>query len=508
MEALTDVTTWSLSTGSVQWQVSTGALVSAYVLLILLVVCGFLLNGLLVATILCSPNLKTPPNLHLVNAAVVNLLAMSGAVMCLVSLGLHDDEALRRLGVALLFIRSVCFLEYCAISTAIGYYRYKTVQKLNFLPRNRAGLVGRSTALGWCASSIVAFVLTLSFRKTNTSLTWNAFRPEVREEELVMLTSLDSQHKTFVALYVITYCVLMIVIAKCYCYILRILYNATPKGKSRVYPMQRHRHSSDSSDVTDLFGASSRSYRPEIISVDVRGAQSSAGVSSASPPIAFTSASSMSHPFVISSLESYEYFIVHYRHQSQTVLIDEGFALENPIKAQKLISSRTGTLFTSVYEMNQGSNAIGLTRTSLEHTLSNGSANSNVTSSRKRILEFTDISQGAELKRMQRIKNKQALRSLSIKTERKNLGSTTKNSLVMLGVFTVLSFPMFVCSIPGCLDADMGVTSFNNTLMFTQVVFFFNVVACPLWYLLFSRRVRKCALKLVDNSLLKLHLRK
>ena len=411
---------------------------------------------------------------------------------------------------ALLFIRSVCFLDYCAISAAIGYYRYKTVQKMNFLPRNRAGLVARSTALGWSVSIIVSLVLTLSFRKTNSSLTWNAFQAEIPETRLQQLTSLDSQHKTFCAIYIMTYCVLVLVVIRCYYYILRILYHATPKGKSRVYPIQSHRHSSESSDVTDLFGTSSRSYRPEMISVDVRGSQSAAaGASSASPPgIAFTS-SSASHPFVISSLESYEYFIVHYRHQSQTVLIDEGFALENPIKAQKLISSRTGTLFSSTFEMKQSASAIGLARTSLEHTLSSGSTGSHVTSSSRRgMLEFSDISRGAELKRQQRIKNKQALRSMSIKTERKNLGSTTKNSLVMFGAFTVLSFPMFVCSIPGCLDAEVGTSTFTLTLLYTQMLSFCNVVACPLWYLVFSRRVRKCALKLVDNFLLRVHLRK
>ena len=438
----------------------TGSAVFATILLSLQLLAGIFLNSALILTICLSPTLYTPPNAHLINICVTNCVLLLSTLLSLVSLSLRrvpdDDDALSALGVTQMFLTTICYVEYFVIFSAIGYYRYKTIKKETFSLRDRAIVIRQTILWGWITSIVLSLALTLTFYSSLTSLTWNSFRYYIDQYEIHSLDYLSSLQTAalYFACFILIVCGILIV--KSYYYVLKTLCKSTPVGKSSVHPINRH--PSESSETTEVFGNSSLSYRPAYTN----------GTSTHAPP------------FVISSMDTYEHFVVHYQRRSQTVLIEDTFALENPIKAQQLLFAKQTT------------------KTPLQPSLS---VNSQSSGSRK---DFTDISQNGEMLRFQQMKNRCALRNMSLRSERKNLGSTTRNGLIMIGVFLFCSVPGFVCSIPGVLSADLGTNDFTSILMYFQLLFYMNSIAYPVWYLVFSKRVRKCASKLYDNLYFKL----
>ena len=121
--------------------------------------------------------------------------------------------------------------------------------------------------------------------------------------------------------------------------------------------------------------------------------------------------------------------------------------------------------------------------------------------------EFTDISPAGELQRLERLKNTYALRSQTLRKDRISLSNATKNSIVMVLTYFVCSLPMVICSMPGVLSQESP-EDMSVPLLFSKIVFFLNAPSYPLWYLIFSRRVRKCLGRMTEHVLVKLHVKR
>ena len=272
------------------------------------------------------------------------------------------------------------------------------------------------------------------------------------------------------------------IIANAHYWILKTLYMARPLGENRVTPWQRSL--SDSSDDQDL---AQRAYVPEE-EADDQVYTISGGLASN--------------------------FVVHYQKRQQSVTLDEVFSLENPLKSSSNIAQTR-----QVHPLApQTRNAVSPRRLGEETAQDENQA-----------VSFTDISPGAQLQRFQAIKNTAALRNQSWKKDRLSMREATKNSLTMLLTYLLLSSPFFFCAIPGVVPptcqsshtdsafpchAPVNMSSLatpinrvNITLLTCEIIFFFNTIAYPLWYFLFSKRVRKCLIHLYEIILIKLNLR-
>ena len=105
------------------------------------------------------------------------------------------------------------------------------------------------------------------------------------------------------------------------------------------------------------------------------------------------------------------------------------------------------------------------------------------------------------------MKNNCALRNQSMRRDRVSLSSATKNSLIMVSMFVMCSLPMLICSIPGVVQPGGSITRMTAPLLVCRIVFLLNGPVYPIWYLAFSKRVRKCLHNLYENVLLHYNLR-
>ena len=423
-------------------------------------------NLLLVVTIWHSPSLKTPPNAHLVNICITNLVLAGTvlfAIISLISSGLISRQyegVIDILGSIELFLSTTAFMQYWNTFAAIAHYRYRTIKKPSLSLKIRRRMITRSTVICWLLSFAIGLTMTLSFKDSDSTVSWNAFRRRIHHREVAALDRPSLQQSLFLYFVLSLIVVGLILVANSYYWISKSLYAARPPPcKNRVSPFARP--SSVSSDDTEF--TNRRSYIPDEQNWEGGGA-------GAGPP------------FTVSGGNVAQHFVVHYQKRQHSLSLDEVFALENPLQASAQQAKHRQL------------------RATLSN-ISNGSKHSSVQGG-----SFSDISPSAELQRFQNMKNSYALRNQSLKKDRLSLKASTKNSVIMLSTFIVCSGPLFFCSIPGLLPAT-DTHSTTTTLLFCQWVFFLNAPAYPIWYLLFSKRVRKCLFRLYENTLIRLNLR-
>lgn len=394
---------------------------------------GLLSNTLLIATIRYSPTLRTPANNQLISICVNNLLLVLNIIISLWSLNIPvSSQSLRNIQ---LFLVTTSWLQYWCIFCAIGFYRCTTLMRPSMSQVTRKGIIYRSIWIGWLLSSTGGAVLTVSFRHSSTIITWNPFRRSI------VFTGFDvlaASQNIAILLVFGGFIIGLVILFSSYYRIFRTLYNAMGHslGTNRVHPMARN--PSLSTDGNDLIVAKKKYYR------------------TAPPHATFPSSSENT-------------FTVHFNKRHQSVTMDV-LALENPLAVRR-------------YYQNPGA----------QRDTSQHASKKKETIPPKVILsqpEFTDISQTAEMQRIQMFATNCALRNNSVRRDRISLGGATKNSLVMMVTFFVFSCPMVICSIPGLLNAQSAHDIMLPSL-FCKLVFFLNAPAYPIWYLVFSRRVRK-----------------
>ncbi|XP_033749052.1 uncharacterized protein LOC117333738 [Pecten maximus] len=443
------------------WNMPIYTVILSVIYLALDVVFGLLTNTLLIMIIYNSPSLRTPPNSHLVNISINNILLCVCIVFSLTTVSARPGDMTdnRILTGVQLFLTSVCSMQYLCTFASIGFYRNRTMQKPSLTLKVRRTIVSRSIIISILITYLLGLVFTIAFLRDDddVSLTLNPFQRRFEVNAVPANVQLTADQLCALGFISIVYTVGLIITFRCYYNICRTLNITGTIGRNRVLPLNRN--CSLSSDATgDLNIHSRTTYAPE-------------------------DTNSFSRPYSIQSDDLDSSIIVHYKRNENLLAFEDIFALENPILAASL-----------------------KTRLNPKIALGNTLSNSSSISTRSVCPNFADISPGADLQRLQTIKNNSALKKQSLRRDRISLSSATKNSIIMLTAYISCTFPLLLCSIPGILDG-MG-TNRIFVLLCCRLLFYLNVCIYPLWYLLFSKRVRKCMFRLFENVLICLKVRR
>lgn len=420
------------------------------------IVFSLLTNILLMMTIINAPSLRTPPNNHLLNIGLNNVILSLCMVLSLVSVGTRRNDLVyvQSFTGFQLFIVSNCSLQYLCAFASICIYRKTTIKRPSLCLRMRKRMVTRSILCSWITSILLSLIFCLSFMP-NDELVCDTLNPFQREfRSCKSRSSLSSEQAVILVIYIGAYAAGLIVIFSSYYSICKSLNLTGSFGKSRVSPWNRN--SSLSSDM---------------------------GTEASDQTQQLNNDGEYVKPYTISS-GNCEDITVHYQRSEHALTFEDIFALENPILAAKLKQN--------VFE-----------KRPLKPTLSNTSTQS----TKSKNCTFTDISPDGNLQRIQNIKNASALRNQFLRRDRVSLSSATKNSFIMFIAYLICSMPLLVLGIPGAL----GFLSFEArilTLVVCRLLFYINACFYPLWYLLFSKRVRQCLLRLIENILIKLQVRR
>ncbi|XP_059163202.1 uncharacterized protein LOC131946449 [Physella acuta] len=436
-------------------------LVSATVVLVVNTAVSLFLNILLVLIIQYSPSLRTPPNSHLLNICVNNLLLCADMVLCALclhynSLQLPADKAEVISGVQI-FITYNSLLQYWGTFASIGYYRHKTIKKPGLTLRSRRQLVSRSVTCNWVISSLLSLTVSLSYSSDSQNAfgTLDPFRRDFYANKVKDAPTREHVAVTFVIL--MAFFVGLGIILSAYYTICRTLNVVSAVGRNRVAPHQQSPHIH--SDSTDLTLAVSRSYRPQY---------------------------TIRTPSYLGSTLTKEHkdkFIVVFNKQDNTVSLDD---TNIEIKQPKSLITNT--------PRNLPSRSAYGERRQLSTTFSNASTSS----IKSRAPEFTDISIGADLLRFQREHSHTLHRRQSFRRESISLSSAIRNSLAMLIAYCSCSLPLIVLSVP---EPSWALTPLQrlHALLGCRLLFYLNAPVYPVWYLLCSVTVRKCFTRLWES---------
>lgn len=421
------------------------------------IVFSLLTNILLMLTIINAPSLRTPPNNHLLNIGLNNVILSLCMIFSLVSVGTRRDDLgyVHSFTGFQLFIVSNCSLQYLCAFASICIYRKMTIKRPSLCLRMRKRMVTRSILVSWVTSVLLSVIFCLSFMQNDERAcdTLSPFQREFRSCD--SRSSLTSEQSVVLVMYLGSYLSGLIIIFSSYYSICKSLNLTGSFGKSRVTPWNRN--SSLSSDL----GTEVNDHQTHQTNNDGEFVK----------------------PYTISS-GNCEDIIVHYQRSEHALTFEDIFALENPILAAKLKQN--------VFE-----------KRPLKPTLSNTSTQS----TKSKTCTFTDISPDANLQRIQNIKNASALRNQFLRRDRVSLSSATKNSFIMFVAYLICSLPLLVLGIPGVLDF-LSTDARILTLLVCRLLFYINACFYPLWYLLFSKRVRQCLLRFIENILIKLQVRR
>jgi len=301
--------------------------------------------------------------------------------------------------------------------------------------------------------------VTLTFYESTTTVGWNAFRKVRFTDDSGFVVSLSASQILSLTALMLSICINCAVICRCYFCLLKTFFRFCPRPKNSVYPEDR---------------------QYSISSVDSANSLPITYQTSGSNTVSRTANCRL---FQISNESSKDSIVIHYckepKPTSNIVVLD--YATRG-----KIIQSNHGSLQTPAENFGAFPEEV---------LPDSGSAPG-----------FTDISPGAELHRIQLMKNMCALRNQSWRRERMNVTSATKNSMVMMGTFVLCSFPLFFCSVPGILPTS-SITIVQYPLLFSHLAFNINAPAYPIWYLIFSKRVRKCFQNLYEDILIKLNMK-
>lgn len=444
------------------WDLPLCAVIFSIVHLSINIVFGFLTNALLMLIIYNSPSLRTPPNTHLVNISINNITLCFCMLLSLTSVSLKGKpEEVKTLAGVQLFMITNSLLQYLCTFASIGLYRIQTIKRPSLPLKVRKRLVSRSVTGGWLVTCLLSLMYCLSFSKYDNilSTTLSPFQRTFSNDHGEAYLTVEQL--SVVGIIIIAFLSGLLVIFVSYYNICKALDLRGPLSKNKIGPWNRNL--SFSSDATVDFQFPIRNYTPEPGHPKAEGGY---------PKL-----------FMVSGEES-DGVIVHYHKSEHTLAFEDIFALENPILANRR-------------------NQMILNKRPLQKTLSNTSTSS----TRTRNEDFTDISPSADLQRVQNLKNKTALRKQNLRRDRIYHSSAAKNSMVMLVAFLTSSLPMFICTVPSVLRSLENSTRLF-VLLGVKLTFYLNACIYPTWYLIFSKRVRKCMFRMFESIYLRLNSRR
>lgn len=420
-------------------------LISAIYLSIGLVI-GLITNTLLILVICLSPTLKTPPNYHLVNISCNNVLLSLCMLFSTLSIfGVKDRSGTFFIAIQLFLIEN-CTMQYFATFASIGIYRNITLNKPGLSLRIRKRIVRRSISISWFVTCLLSMIYTVTFMDKDSLLciTLTPFQEtfNVCQEPDNLLEPGKICMAVIICFF---YLVALISTLSSYYTISKELNIIKPKTTNKILPLSRAMSisSEDTCDPQNHYQIEPNSQNGSL------------------------------HVYTIQCSESDE-TVVHYQKNENMVAFEDVFALQNPIVAQHMNNFKRP----------------------LQSTLSNAS-----TQSRTSKLDFTDISPNADLQRFQMMKNNSALRNQTLRRDRISVRSATKNSFIMFSGYLLSSLPLIICSVPYAASRPEAEETRVYIFLFLRFLFYANGFVSSTWYLLFSKRVRKCLIKLIEGRL-------
>lgn len=445
-------------------EISDVAYVFCCILLVVNALLSLISNVVLIVTIYWSPSLKTPPNAHLVNICFTNLFLVVCMFTTLVALFVKslDAEIEKALRLVQLWAVTSAFFQYLASFASIAYYRCRTIAKPAMSTRYKKSVVNRSIGVCWIVTIIISLSMVLAFEHKYLALTINPFDTVFYVPRDAEATSIGFEQNMVLSVAFLTFIVGLIAIMKCYYKIFKTLQFAKPICNNKVTPLRRASSTSDGTELNTTKGK----MPPRLYGVKQ---------------------CNWSQPYTISgalanadngTTTGFNNLTVHYEKRSHSLSFEESSILEHPMR----------------WHCAHRQLKLSLSNTSNASVKSRGSP------------EFTDISLGAELHRYQSFKHHTAMRRLSLRRDRNSLYCAAKNSLVMLATYSVFSTPVFICSVPGVLDS-VPFSQMVYIMMFCKLLFFLNSPAYPIWYLVFSKRVRKCLYRIYENAFISFNVR-
>ncbi|XP_074641308.1 uncharacterized protein LOC141899054 [Tubulanus polymorphus] len=428
--------------------------VSGLVLLAINFAISLISNILLVVTIYNSSSLRTPPNIHLVNICVNDLLLTVNTALSFGSMmftGGNENSLNTAIDSTIFFISVNSGLIYCCTLTSIGYFRYRTNKKPSMSLASRQKIVHRSLWLIWFVSLIFSFALLGLFKDSGSIFSTNPFKRTYCSNGFV---GFNLKQILVVCFMVTVFIIGFGMIVYSYYRIFRsinVMKCCIRKKKiAPICTIAMNTKESVSTATPDIYCGGANASSKD------RWADRSPMPRSTRP--------------VPENLDNS--FVVRYVTQEEVIAVED--ALENP---QRILKAKK--------------------KPPLRMTLSNASTIS--TRSGAPAFNFTDISPAADLYRFQAAKNKQVLKNSNIKRDRKSLSSAAKNGMVMVITFLVLTCPVFICALTDVL-MELPVIDQKIAVLYCWILFYFNAPAYPLWYLMFSERVKKCVSRLYENA--------
>ncbi|XP_076434599.1 uncharacterized protein LOC143274615 [Babylonia areolata] len=466
-------------------------------------VTGLVLNMVLVLTLQWSPSLKTPPNSHLLNICCNNVMLGLQACLSLPALHLHSLHVPQGSGEALsgvqLFFVMHCLLQYWGSFASIGYYRFKTLHHPSLSLRLRNLIVSRSITVTWVISLLLAMTFSLTSARDSAYLpcTLDPFRKSFYAAPVPVGKeggggedggggAKSGQNTGQVVVLCLVMAVMLsglLLLLTSYYSICRTLHAAprpAPAGRSRVAPWPPRPPPSTTPSLSSPPSSGS-------VETDVTAQYGPA-------PTAYR-ADKDSQLFCVSSPRTgggtgggQGVWVVHYHRHDHSVSFRDMAASDTSQRPGHQQSGRSASARRGLYASHRP----------LTCSLSTGSTASCGQPSSGTCPEFSDISLGADFVRRHKQHTRSALKKQCVRRERGSLSHASRNCLVMMTAYLLFSLPLIVCQIPGSLG-HVTPERRVQVLLVCRLLFFFNCPACPLWYLLFSLRVKKCLRRMCET---------
>ena len=415
-------------------------------------------NSFLLIILRRFSSLRTPPNNYLLNISINNFtlcICMTMSIIYLLTASPLKCSKILIFYKLQLFVSSNAFLQYWGTFVSIGFYRYWTLRQQCLSQKMKMRIITQSVSACWIVSTSLSGLLIWTFTETEHMYLALLFCLD-KSNAMINLTADQS---IVLSLYLLILFLGFTIIILSYYRTFKALSSIKFPPKCKVTPF----------NMLDCHMTNPMDPCQQTNSVDFLSK--------------YTFMVSTQEPYSSPSLAQ-ESSIVYYSLKENSLLSDGVFALENPIKASRLERSPKP-------EVNR-ERSIGTTDLEKEH------------------VRFTDITSESNIKRMQTQQWRQVIRKLFFqRDDRLSLKTTTRNSFFMLLIFLVLSFPFFLCNVPGFLIHTFSDHSKRLIVMIiSQLLFYVNGPIYPVYYFVFCKQIRKSFFTLIDLTLFHLKIRK
>ena len=393
---------------------------------------GATINAILIVTICCSPILKTPPNFLLINICVNNLfIALATALSQIILLrGSSNMDSYAEMALKFEFFFTIlCYIVYWNLFSAVAYYRLRTLRNPKMTLSDRKIIIRTSLVTVWFISVILATGFALLFDQKAYFTSKNC---GIFENYLNFSAGQMIVLIFFIANVVICACL----IGYSFFSIFKTLYCKRSVKKTRIVPILMARHNYD-----------------------------------------------ISTSFALSKQQSDCTYAVN----SNIFTISLS---DNSIAECELIE-REQSYCSNMQLKNYTPSRLNKNTVHKQEANENGKTKHSVPS--KGSCDFTDITVGSELHQLQFANHRLALRKQLFGCQQKSSGLTvtTRNSVVMISLFLVTSLPLVIAVLLNLLVPDHQV-SIVSFVVISQVIFNLSGTLYPVWYFIFTNKVRRC----------------